>query len=43
VLKEKGYSLDGYSPDLYYYLSENNIGDSEECEAYFAYLESVYG
>jgi len=43
ILKEKNYKLDGYSPDTYVYLSENEIKDPDECEAYFAYLEMTYG
>jgi len=43
VLKKKGYNLEGYSPDTYYYLQENNAMNEDECEALFWYLEMVYG
>jgi len=43
VLKKKGYNLEGYSPDTYYYLQENNATSEDECEAWFWYLEMVYG
>ena len=42
-LRRRGYNLSGYSMDTLYYLENNDINDTEECEAYFAYLETQYG
>jgi len=43
ILKKKGYNLEGYAPDTYYYLSFNNLTNEDECEALLAYLRSRYG
>ena len=43
ILKERGYNLEGYSPDMYVRLNENDIFNADECESWFAYLEAVYG
>ncbi|MCY0851072.1 hypothetical protein [Sulfuracidifex metallicus] len=42
ILKQKGYNLEGYSPDTILALQEANIPE-DECEALFHYLEIVYG
>ena len=43
VLENKGYNLNGYSPDTYVYLVENDAKDESECESLFWWLEAVYG
>jgi len=43
VLKARGYNLEGYSPDTYYYLFFNNAKDEDECESLFFWLEARYG
>ena len=43
VLKEKGYDLQGYSPDTYANLHENDIVDEDQCEPLLWYLEMTYG
>ena len=43
ILKSKGYNLKGYSPDMYANLIDNDISNIDDCEAWFAYIEMVYG
>ncbi|CAI59881.1 hypothetical protein ATV_gp05 [Bicaudavirus pozzuoliense] len=43
ILISKGYNMQGYSPDTLLLLSEKEGNDVEECEAYFSWLEAVYG
>jgi hypothetical protein len=43
VLKEKGINVNGYSPDTYAKLIDNDIVDAEECESYLWFLEAMYG
>jgi len=43
ILEKKGYDLKGYSFDTYYYLRENNLKSSDECEALLMLLEREYG
>ncbi|WP_196479477.1 hypothetical protein [Sulfolobus acidocaldarius] len=42
TLKQKGYSLRGYSPDTIILLEEASLPE-EECESLFDYLEVQYG
>jgi len=43
VLKQRGYNLEGYSPDTYYYLKYNDVINVNECEALLWLLEREYG
>jgi len=43
ILKERGYDLGGYSPEVYIRLSENDLEDADQCEGLLAYLEAQYG
>ncbi|QJF12308.1 hypothetical protein QIT30_gp32 [Saccharolobus solfataricus rod-shaped virus 1] len=42
LLKQKGYGLEGYSPDTIVALEEASLPE-DECEALLWYLEAVYG
>jgi len=43
ILRAKGYNLEGYAPDTYYYLTFNDAKNENECEALLMRLQREYG